>query len=89
MSRIGKKPINIPAGVTVTVADGNVITAKGPKGQLQQKIDADLKVSIEDGILTVERPTEQKRHKALHGLSRTLINNLVEGVSTGFKRNWS
>ncbi|ADQ17521.1 50S ribosomal protein L6 [Leadbetterella byssophila] len=86
MSRIGKKPINIPAGVTVTVADGNVITAKGPKGQLQQKIDADLKVSIEDGILTVERPTEQKRHKALHGLSRTLINNLVEGVSTGFKK---
>jgi large subunit ribosomal protein L6 len=86
MSRIGKKPISIPAGVSISVADGNVITAKGPKGELQQKIDLDLKVSIEDGVLTVERPTEQKRHKALHGLSRTLINNLVEGVSTGFKK---
>lgn len=86
MSRIGKKPINIPAGVSITVGDGNVISAKGPKGELQQKIDLDLKVSIEDGVLTVERPTEQKRHKALHGLSRTLINNLVEGVSTGFKK---
>lgn len=86
MSRIGKKPISIPAGVSISVGDGNVITAKGPKGELQQKIDLDLKVSIEDGVLTVERPTEQKRHKALHGLSRTLINNLVEGVSTGFKK---
>lgn len=86
MSRIGKKPINIPAGVTVSVADGNVVTAKGPKGELTQKIDTDLKVSIEDGVLTVERPTEQKRHKALHGLSRSLINNLVEGVSSGYKK---
>lgn len=86
MSRIGKKPISIPAGVSISVGDGNMITAKGPKGELQQKIDLDLKVSIEDGVLTVERPTEQKRHKALHGLSRTLINNLVEGVSTGYKK---
>ncbi len=86
MSRIGKKPINIPAGVTVNVADGNVVSAKGPKGELTQKIDADMKISIEDGVLTIERPTEQKRHKALHGLSRSLVNNLVEGVSTGYKK---
>lgn len=86
MSRIGKKPINIPAGVSVNVTNENVVTAKGPKGELTQKIDSDLKISIEDGVLTVERPTEQKRHKALHGLSRSLINNLVEGVSAGYKK---
>lgn len=86
MSRIGKKPISIPAGVTVSVSDDNIVTAKGPKGELSQKIDSDLKISIEEGVLTVERPTEQKRHKAIHGLSRSLINNLVEGVSTGYKK---
>jgi large subunit ribosomal protein L6 len=86
MSRIGKKPINIPAGVTITIGDNNVVTAKGPKGELSQKIDSDISLSIEDGVLTVARPTEQKRHKAIHGLSRSLINNLVEGVSTGYKK---
>jgi large subunit ribosomal protein L6 len=86
MSRIGKKPINIPAGVTITIGDNNLVTAKGPKGELSQKIDSDISLSIEDGVLTVARPTEQKRHKAIHGLSRSLINNLVEGVSTGYKK---
>jgi large subunit ribosomal protein L6 len=86
MSRIGKKPINIPAGVAITIGDNNLVTAKGPKGELSQKIDSDISLSIEDGVLTVARPTEQKRHKAIHGLSRSLINNLVEGVSTGYKK---
>lgn len=86
MSRIGKKPINIPAGVTLTIGDNNLVTAKGPKGELSQKIDSDISLTIEDGVLTVARPTEQKRHKAIHGLSRSLINNLVEGVSTGYKK---
>ncbi len=86
MSRIGKKPVNIPAGVTIDVNSDNVVTAKGPKGTLNQKIDVDMEISIEDGVLTVKRPTEQKRHKAIHGLSRSLINNLVEGVSTGYKK---
>ena len=86
MSRIGKKPISIPAGVIITIGDNNMVSAKGPKGELSQKIDSDISLSIEDGVLTVARPTEQKRHKAIHGLSRSLINNLVEGVSTGYKK---
>ena len=85
MSRIGKAPINIPAGVTVTVSDKNLVTVKGPKGGLTQDVDADIKISQEDGILTVERPSEQKRHKALHGLYRSLINNMVVGVTEGYK----
>lgn len=87
MSRIGKKIITIPAGVTVTVAKDNTVTAKGAKGELSQKIDSDMNISIEGSELKVERPTEQKRHKALHGLSRSLINNLVVGVSEGYKRD--
>ena len=71
MSRIGKNPINIPAGVTITVANDNVVTVKGPKGELTQAVDADIIISQEDGVLTVNRPTEQKRHKALHGLYRS------------------
>lgn len=86
MSRIGKKPINIPAGVTIEVSKHNVVTAKGPKGELSQKIDPDLTVSIEDGVLTVERPSDQRRHRAMHGLSRSLINNLVVGVHEGYKK---
>ena len=85
MSRIGKAPISIPNGVTLTVSDDNLVTVKGPKGELTQKVDSDIKVSQEDGIILVERPSEQKRHKALHGLYRSLINNMVVGVTEGYK----
>ena len=85
MSRIGKAPINIPAGVTISVDDQNIVTVKGPKGELTQNVDTDIKLSQEDGVLTVERPSEQKRHKALHGLYRSLINNMVIGVTEGYK----
>ncbi len=85
MSRIGKAPINIPAGVTVTVSNTNLVTVKGPKGQLTQDVDTDIKIVQEDGVLTVQRPSEQKRHKALHGLYRSLINNMVVGVTEGYK----
>lgn len=84
MSRIGKNPITVPAGVTLTLNKGK-ISAKGPKGELHQSIDSDFKIVQENGVLTVERPTDQKRHKALHGLYRALIANMVEGVSAGFK----
>ncbi|MCB0532617.1 MAG: 50S ribosomal protein L6 [Lewinellaceae bacterium] len=86
MSRIGKLPISLPAKVEVTVGTDNTVTVKGPKGTLSRKIDPDMKVSIEDGTLQVARPTEQKRHKAVHGLSRALINNMVVGVSEGYVR---
>lgn len=85
MSRIGKKPIEIPAGVTVKVADNNVVTVKGPKGELIQPVDPDMAIKIDGAVLTVERPTDQKRHKALHGLYRSLIQNMVTGVSEGYK----
>lgn len=87
MSRIGKKIIPLPAGVTVDISAGNLVTVKGPKGTLSQQIDQDIIVNIEDGVLTVARPTEQKRHKALHGLYRSLINNMVVGVSEGYKKD--
>lgn len=87
MSRIGKKIIEIPAGVTVSVNNDNLVTVKGPKGALEQKVDLDIAVSVEGSTLTVTRPTEQKRHKALHGLYRTLINNMVVGVSQGYTIN--
>ncbi|HHS96205.1 MAG TPA: 50S ribosomal protein L6 [Phaeodactylibacter sp.] len=83
MSRIGKAPIEVPNGVTIDIKD-NLVTVKGPKGQLSQQIDPDLILSLEDGVLTVKRPTEQKRHKSMHGLYRSLIANMVEGVSNGF-----
>ena len=86
MSRIGKKIINVPAGVTVEVSPSNLVTVKGPKGTLSQQVDVDITVELEGSVLTVKRPTEQKRHKALHGLYRSLINNMVVGVSDGFKR---
>lgn len=86
MSRIGLKPIEIPAGVTVAVSDDNTVTVKGPKGEISEKLDRAMEVSIEDGTLTVKRPTEQKRHKALHGLSRTLIANMIEGVTEGYEK---
>jgi large subunit ribosomal protein L6 len=86
MSRIGKKIINLPAGVTVNVDSNNLVTVTGSKGKLSQQVDSDLSVKIEDGVLTVERPSEQKRHKALHGLYRSLIANMVVGVSEGYKK---
>ena len=85
MSRIGKAPISVPGGVTVDVKN-NMVTVKGPKGELMQQIDPDLSVTVEDGTLTVSRPTEQKRHKAMHGLYRSLINNMVEGVTNGWEK---
>jgi large subunit ribosomal protein L6 len=85
MSRIGKAPINIPAGVSITVSDTNLVTVKGPKGQLTQQVDTDIAIVQEDGVITVTRPSEQKRHKALHGLYRSLINNMVIGVTEGYK----
>ena len=84
MSRIGKAPIELPQGVTIDVSQGNLVTVKGPKGELKQQINPDLNIKIEDGVLTLERPTEQKRHRAMHGLYRSLINNMVEGVTKGF-----
>ena len=85
MSRIGKAPINIPVGVTITVSEDNLVTVKGAKGQLTQQVDADISIVQEDGVITVTRPSEQKRHKALHGLYRSLINNMVIGVTEGYK----
>ena len=87
MSRIGKKPIDLVSGVTVTVDKANIVTIVGPKGKLSQQVDVDFKVSSEENSLVVERPTEQKRHKALHGLYRSLLNNNVIGVSTGYKES--
>lgn len=84
MSRIGKAPIQIPGGVQIDVSKGNIVQVKGPKGILTQQIDPDLSISIEDGTLNVVRPTEQKRHRSMHGLYRSLIHNMVTGVSTGF-----
>jgi large subunit ribosomal protein L6 len=86
MSRIGKLPIAVPAGVAISVDNDNTVTVKGPKGTLTTHVDRDIAVAIEDGTLTVARPTEQKRHKAMHGLYRSLINNMVEGVSNGFTK---
>ena len=86
MSRIGKAPINIPAGVEVTISKSNLVTVKGKNATLTQQVNQDLSIDVEEGVLTVKRPTEQKRHKAMHGLYRSLIANMVEGVSTGFKK---
>ncbi|MCK5822413.1 MAG: 50S ribosomal protein L6 [Bacteroidales bacterium] len=83
MSRIGKLPIVIPEGVTVTIKD-NLVVVKGPLGELEQKVDKDIKVSIEDNNVIVTRPSDQKRHRSLHGLYRSLINNMVYGVSKGY-----
>ncbi|MFN3556124.1 MAG: 50S ribosomal protein L6 [Bacteroidales bacterium] len=85
MSRIGKLPINIPAGVTVNVSDNNIVTVKGPKGELKQELKGEISVKIEGNTIQVERPSDQKRHKALHGLYRALISNMVVGVSEGYK----
>lgn len=86
MSRIGKKNIELPAGVTLTVGSDNVVTVKGPKGELKQAIDRDITVEIEGNTVSLKRPTDQIRHRALHGLYRALVNNLVSGVNAGFKK---
>jgi len=85
MSRVGKAPITIPSGVQVDVAANNNIKVKGPKGELTQKLDPDMAIKIDGNEIVVERPTEQKRHKAIHGLTRALINNMVVGVSEGYR----
>ena len=85
MSRIGKLPVEIPAGVTITVSSENLVTVKGKLGELSQQVDPEIEVAVEGTTLTVKRPTEQKRHRAMHGLYRALINNMVVGVSQGYE----
>jgi len=87
MSRIGKAPVAVPNGVTVTLKDGNVISVKGPKGELTRSLPAAMAVKQENGTVTVTRPSDEDQHKALHGLTRTLIANMVEGVTKGFSKN--
>lgn len=86
MSRIGKKPITVPGGVTVTVGKDNVIAVKGPKGELKQSIDRDINIDVKDGVISFTRPTDQIRHRALHGLYRALVSNMITGVTSGFKK---
>ena len=84
MSRIGKNPVTITDGVTVNVGAGNVVSVKGPKGELKQTVDSDIKVEVKDGKVEFVRPTDQIRHRAMHGLYRSLINNMVKGVTEGY-----
>jgi large subunit ribosomal protein L6 len=84
MSRIGKKPVNLPKGVTINVGSDNVVSVKGPLGELSQSIDPDITVQVEGDTVTLIRPTDQKRHRSMHGLYRALLNNMVVGVSTGW-----
>ena len=86
MSRIGRLPITVPAGVTVTVDDANLVTVKGPKGTLTQQVNSAITVKQEGNVLTLERPTDSKPHKAMHGLYRSLISNMVIGVTKGFQK---
>jgi len=86
MSRIGKMPIAVPQGVEITIANDNTVTVKGPKGTLVKSLHPDIKIIKEEGQVTVERPTEAKEHRALHGLTRTLLNNMVVGVTEGFQK---
>lgn len=86
MSRIGRKPITVPAGVEVKI-DGNVVTVKGPKGTLTKEFHKDMTITLEDGQIMVTRPSDEKEHRSLHGLTRTLINNMVEGVTKGFEKS--
>ena len=86
MSRIGKSPVSLPKGVEVAISEENVVRIKGPKGTLYETVDKDITVKVEDNEVLLERPTEQKRHKALHGLYRSLIANAVQGVTEGFKK---
>ena len=86
MSRIGRKPINIPAGVDVSLASGNCLTVKGPKGELVQAFHPDMQIAVEGNVIHVNRPSEDKKHKSLHGLTRTLIANIIEGVTQGYSK---
>jgi large subunit ribosomal protein L6 len=86
MSRIGKLPVNLPKGVTVNISDANVVSVKGPLGELKQSISKDIKVEVVDNTIVLERPSESKNHKSLHGLYRALLANMVVGVSQGFKK---
>jgi large subunit ribosomal protein L6 len=86
MSRIGKNPVTITEGVKITVGDNNVVTVKGPKGELKQAIDSDIKVEVKDDKVEFVRPTDQIRHKAMHGLYRSLVNNMVKGVTEGYSK---
>ena len=86
MSRIGRAPITIPAGVEIKVEDNNVVTVKGPKGTLTQQFNSNMAIAMDNGVLTVTRPNDAKENRALHGLTRTLINNMIVGVTTGYKK---
>ncbi len=87
MSRIGNMPIDLPKGVEIEVSKGNVVKVKGPKGELLQQVDPDMEIAIEDGVLNIKRPTDQKRHRSMHGLYRSLIFNMVEGVTNGYTKD--
>lgn len=87
MSRVGKKPVAIPSGVTITLSADNIVTVKGPKGELKETVDRDIKIEVKDGQVDITRPTDQIRHRAMHGLYRALIANLVKGVTEGYKKN--
>mgnify|MGYP005760344395 FL=1 len=86
MSRIGKLPVEVPAGVEVTIGEGNLVTVKGPKGTLTRKMAEDMNIAVEAGQIVVTRPSDLKRHKSLHGLTRTLLNNMVIGVTKGYEK---
>jgi len=85
MSRIGKLPINLPSGVTLKINENNLVTVKGPLGELTQQVHNDIKISVEENVIILTRPSDEKIHKSMHGLYRSLINNMVEGVSKGFE----
>ena len=87
MSRIGKKPIEVPADVTVTLGENNVVTVKGPKGELTNTLSTDIKIEQEDNVITLIRPSESKEHRSIHGTTRSLLDNMVTGVSKGFERS--
>lgn len=87
MSRIGKNPVDFPTGVTVSVSKGNLVTVKGPKGELTQQVDPDMGVEVKDSEVQVTRPSDSKRHRSFHGLYRTLIANMIEGVTEGYTHN--
>ena len=86
MSRIGRAPITVPAGVEITLGDNNVVTVKGPKGTLTQQFDANMAIAVDAGVVTVSRPNDAKENRSLHGLTRTLINNMIVGVTEGYKK---
>ncbi|MCA1740984.1 MAG: 50S ribosomal protein L6 [Bacteroidales bacterium] len=87
MSRIGKLPVNLPSGVTITIDDANMVSVKGPLGTLSQKVDSDIRVEVENSVITLSRPNDEKRLKSLHGLYRSLIDNMVMGVSQGYRKD--